>query len=192
MGLSLIRWWNIRQAKGKVLEIGCGTGRNFPFYSMKSIEQLTAVDSVAEMVEVSRTKISSGDKEKISLMQMNAHDLNFPDDSFDFVIDTFGICSYENPQRVLSELGRVLNKRNPEARILLIEHGKASYDWLNNLLDAQAQQHADNWGCIWNLDIEKVVRSSGLQITSLSRFHFGTTYVIQARPTARKEDQSSP
>ena len=26
MGLNLIRWWNVRKAKGKVLEIGCGAG----------------------------------------------------------------------------------------------------------------------------------------------------------------------
>ncbi len=41
------------------------------------------------------------------------------------------------------------------------------------------------WGCIWNRDVEALVKESGLEITSMSRWHFGTTYVIYAKPGKR-------
>jgi methyltransferase OMS1 len=185
MGLNLIRWWNIRKAKGKVLEIGCGTGRNMSYYNFSQVSKLIAIDSVKEMIDVARTKIPSSldDPSQVQLKQMNAHDLReFADNSFDTVVDTFGLCSYQSPHKVLHELSRVLNKANPDARIILIEHGHAHYDWLNNSLNSRGQQHAHDWGCVWNLPIDQIVQEAGLEIVSMSRFHMGTTYVIEARP----------
>jgi methyltransferase OMS1 len=45
-----------------------------------------------------------------------------------------------------------------------------------------ADQHQAKWGCRWNRDIERIVRQAGLHIDSMSRWHFGTTYMIVARP----------
>jgi methyltransferase OMS1 len=185
MGLSLIRWWNIRKAKGKVLEIGCGTGRNFPYYNFSAVSSLTAIDSVKEMLEVAATKIPSKNNAQVNLQQMNAHHLSsFPDNSFDTIIDTFGLCSYEHPCQVIHELQRVLNKSNPEARILFIEHGESHYQWLNNILYNNGQYHANHWGCIWNLKIDQIIRDAGCEIVKMSRTHLGTTYIIEARPSA--------
>jgi methyltransferase OMS1 len=48
---------------------------------------------------------------------------------------------------------------------------------------APAAQHFLKWGCWWNRDIERMVRQAGLQIDSMSRWHFGTTYMLVARPS---------
>lgn len=69
-----------------------------------------------------------------------------------------------------------------DGQILLLEHGKSHYDWLNRILDKNLHMHVQRWGCIWNRDIEKMVEEAGLDIVSSHRFHFGTTYVITARP----------
>lgn len=130
------------------------------------------------MIAVAKTKVPANES-KISLQVMNAHQLQFSDRSFDTVIDTFGLCSYEDPIKVLREIGRVCKA---DGEILLIEHGKGTYEWINAVLDGNANQHAHKWGCIYNKDIEKLVREAGLQIVSIDRFHFGTTYVIKAKP----------
>lgn len=55
MGLNLLRWWHLRNVKGKVLEIGCGTGRNFSYYPTDA--QVIAIDSVPEMLQQAVAKI---------------------------------------------------------------------------------------------------------------------------------------
>lgn len=175
MGINLVRWWHLRQAHGDVLEVGCGTGRNFDYYS--SAKTVTAVDAAESMVKEARSKVAG--KKAISVQHMNAHTLQFPDESFDTVVDTFGLCSYEDPNAVLQEMRRVCR---PNGKILLIEHGRGSYDWINNVLDGGACNHAHNWGCIWNRNISEIVQKAGLHVVSTTRLHFGTTYVIEASP----------
>jgi hypothetical protein len=38
----------------------------------------------------------------------------------------------------------------PDGRILLLEHGRSHYGWLNRLLDEGESQHHERWGCQWN------------------------------------------
>mmetsp|Transcript_30275 Transcript_30275/g.97606 ORF Transcript_30275/g.97606 Transcript_30275/m.97606 type:complete len:86 (+) Transcript_30275:683-940(+) len=71
-----------------------------------------------------------------------------------------------------------------DGRILLLEHGRSHYTWLNNILDANAQRHLTKWGCSWNRDILKVIDDAGLHVDYLARWHFGTTYYVVARPSS--------
>ena len=89
--------------------------------------------------------------------------------------------SFEDPKRALTEMQRVCR---PNGSILLLEHGRSYYDWLNKILDKNEEKHTERWGCIWNRDIEAMVRDAGLEIRNVSRWHFGTTYVIEAGPSA--------
>jgi SAM-dependent methyltransferase len=100
-------------------------------------------------------------------------------------VDTFGLCSFEDPAAALQEMERVTKDGG---EILLIEHGRGHYDWLNNILDRNSHRHTARWGCIWNRDIEGIVREAGLEVKSMSRWHFGTTYVIVAAPGRRLGD----
>ena len=45
----------------------------------------------------------------------------------------------------------------PEGKLILLEHGKASWDFLNSSLDQGAQEHFAKWGCWWNRDILRLV-----------------------------------
>lgn len=67
----------------------------------------------------------------VDFAQMSAEHLEFPDDCFDTVIDTFGLCSVEHPEAVLREMERVCK---PGGEIVLLEHGIGHYDFLNSLL----------------------------------------------------------
>ena len=116
--------------------------------------------------------------------------------SFDTVVDTFGLCSHEDPVAALRQMAAVCR---PGGRILLLEHGRGHWAWLNELLDGSAGKHHSRWGCWWNRDILAVVAAAGLAVRSSSRWHFGTTYVIEAavppetailEPSTRSEEKS--
>merc|ERR1712226_386540 len=88
--------------------------------------------------------------------QGDSHSLQFcPDESFDTVVDTFGLCSYQDPVTVLREMTRVCK---PDGKILLLEHGRSkSWTWISQFLDKNAAEHARNWGCIWNRDLDALL-----------------------------------
>lgn len=105
---------------------------------------------------------------------------------FDTVVDTFGLCSHADPRAALQQMAAVCK---PEGKLILLEHGKASWDFLNSSLDQGAQGHFAKWGCWWNRDILQLVNEAGLEVQSCSRWHFGTTYMITAHPP-QKIDES--
>ena len=45
----------------------------------------------------------------------------------------------------------------PDGKLILLQHGKASWSWLNQSLDQGAQAHFAKWGCWWNRDILQLV-----------------------------------
>eukprot|EP00039_Didymoeca_costata_P026927 m.17007 g.17007 ORF g.17007 m.17007 type:complete len:258 (+) comp5869_c0_seq1:51-824(+) len=187
MFLPVLRWWMIRKASGKVLETSFGTGRNLSYYSSDC--ELNAVDINPEMLEVANEKISKmKDKlSNVSLTVVTAEKLPFPDNYFDVVVDTFGLCSIERPEMALAEMGRVCK---PDGKILLLEHGQGHYDFINNALDNGAHAHAKKWGCWWNRPIGDIIDNCDLNVASISRFHFGTTWMVEAQPPNTSKSKS--
>ncbi|RLN85277.1 hypothetical protein BBJ28_00002755 [Nothophytophthora sp. Chile5] len=176
-GISLMRRFLLRRARGHVLEIAAGTGRNLGFYLPDT--QLTLTDFSDGMLQ----QISPASQAKVAsceLQVMRAGALGFPDGQFDAVVDTFGLCSMDDSVQALREMQRVC--RRDGGRILLLEHGRSSYSWLSNVLDKFAELHAQKWGCHWNRDILTLVEQAGLEVETVHRFHFGTTYYIVAKP----------
>ncbi|GIL90628.1 hypothetical protein Vretimale_15761 [Volvox reticuliferus] len=103
----------------------------------------------------------------------------FAPGQFDTVVDTFGLCSHEDPIQALKEMARVCKANG---KILLLEHGRSHYQWLNRRLDSSAAEHQRKWGCMWNKDISELIQQAGLQVDKVTRWHFGTSYYIVARP----------
>ncbi|KAG5508805.1 hypothetical protein JKF63_05304 [Porcisia hertigi] len=114
-----------------------------------------------------------------------AEQLPFPDNSFDTVVDMFGLCSFDDPVRALRELSRVCK---PGGKLLLIEHGKGHSSRVNNHLEKWAPRHAKKWGCWWNRDIRRVIRLSGLSVEKWESKHFGTSHYIIAKPYKSMEE----
>ncbi|KAG2439369.1 hypothetical protein HXX76_004728 [Chlamydomonas incerta] len=107
----------------------------------------------------------------------------FAPGQFDTVVDTFGLCSHEDPVQVLKEIARVCK---PGGRILLLQHGRSHYQWLNDKLDGSAVDHQRKWGCLWNRDILDIVKQAGLVVDKSTRWHFGTSYYIVAYPPVQR------
>ncbi|KAI8848128.1 S-adenosyl-L-methionine-dependent methyltransferase [Chytridium lagenaria] len=185
LGLHGKRSKLLKQAKGDVIELAAGTGRNMDHYPPKPIiTSLTFTDSNSHMLEQAFNKYSTTDSHRTRLPPtmfsvLDGSSTTRPDASFDTVVDTFGLCSFSDPVACLKEMTRITR---PNGRILLLEHGRSTWGWLNSALDKSALDHAKEWGCWWNRDIEALVKEAGLKIVSCKRYHFGTTYEIVATP----------
>ena len=190
MGINLLRRALLYfHAKGAVLEVGAGTGRNLGYYpGKKTVSSIILTDASDKMLLRAKQKLEdtpSHERGRYELMVADAANLSsFEDNSFDTIVDTFGLCSFDDPVKVLKELQRVCK---PNGKILLLEHGRSkSYTGLSDYLDKHAERHAKNWGCVWNRDIDEIVESSGLELEILNNWHFGTTYYIVCKPTQSK------
>ncbi len=105
-----------RIAGPRVLEVGVGTGKNFPSYPFDA--QPVGIDISPRMLARARQKASKLDL-SIDLREMDVQNLQFPDHCFDTVFATFVFCSVPDPVAGLSELRRVCK---PSGRLLLLEH----------------------------------------------------------------------
>jgi methyltransferase OMS1 len=106
---------------------------------------------------------------------------------YDTIVQTFGLCSVADPGRLLANMAA---RVQPDTgRIILLEHGRGLWDWMNNRLDKSAPKHFQKFGCWWNRDIEKLVREAeqtvpGLEVVKLERplwFQWGTTMLIELK-----------
>ena len=185
MGINLLRrCMFFFHAKGTVLEVGAGTGRNLSYYPQQSVDRVLLTDVSDQMLLQAREKIrnmtNEGQRQRFACLEADAQNLDFPDGYFDTVVDTFGLCSYNDPVRVLRELSRVCK---PDGKILLLEHGRSkTWESITKYLDRHAERHAKNWGCVWNRDLDALVENAGLEVERLDTWHFGTTYYIICRP----------
>lgn len=80
--------------------------------------------------------------------------------------------------KIFEEFAELLK---PGGRIILLEHGRGSYDTINKILDDRAEKRLKTWGCRWNLDIGEILDDSGLDVVEERRTHFGTTWCIVAK-----------
>ena len=139
-------------------------------------------DSSDKMLAKAQWKIRDIEKPKFACRVCDGANLmEFPDSSVDTVVDTFGLCSYDDPVLVLKEMKRICK---PDGKILLLEHGRSkTWPFITHYLDKNAERHAKNWGCVWNRDLDQIVQDSGLQIEIQHTWHFGTTYYMVCRPS---------
>jgi methyltransferase OMS1, mitochondrial len=183
MGINLLRRSLLYfHAKGTALEVGAGTGRNISYYP-SNVERIILADTSDQMLRQAREKLrrmSPDQRKRFVCVVGDASKIDFPDDSFDCVIDTFGLCSFDDPVQVLREMARVCK---PDGKILLLEHGRSkSWQSLSEYLDKNAERHAKNWGCIWNRDLDHILQSSPLKLSKVDTWHFGTTYYVICSP----------
>ena len=130
----LFRKWRravLSDLSGNVLEVGVGTGKNLEYYSKGC--KVTAIDISPKMLEHAKKRAQGMDN--ISLMVMDAEKLTFADNSFDYVITTFVLCSIPDPVVALREMRRVCK---PDGLVINLEHMRSSnriLTFLENILN---------------------------------------------------------
>jgi ubiquinone/menaquinone biosynthesis C-methylase UbiE len=110
------REWVCSQARGEVLEVAVGTGRNLGFYP--DGVRLTGIDFSPAMLDIARARAVELGRE-IDLREGDAQALPFADASFDTVVCTLGLCGFPDDRAAIAEMYRVLR---PQGALLLLDH----------------------------------------------------------------------
>jgi phosphatidylethanolamine/phosphatidyl-N-methylethanolamine N-methyltransferase len=100
-----------------ILEVGVGTGMSLPLYPRKC--SVTAVDLSDSMLERARARVLRYKLHNVRLIQMDATELRFPDNSFDIVYAPYFISCVPDPIAVTREMRRVCR---PNGRIVFLNH----------------------------------------------------------------------
>ncbi|WP_051399501.1 class I SAM-dependent methyltransferase [Haloechinothrix halophila] len=110
------RSWACSQARGDVLEVAVGTGRNLGYYPPGV--RLTGIDLSPRMLALARTR-ADGMEPPVSLLEGDAQAMPLADDSFDTVICTLGLSSIPDDRAAITEMHRVLR---PGGHLVLLGH----------------------------------------------------------------------
>lgn len=110
----------VSSAKGRVLEIGIGSGLNLPHYP-STVSRVIGVDPSSELLHVAAEAPPGGGPET-ELIQGTAEDLPLEDGSVDCAVATWTLCSISDPRKAIAEIRRVLR---PEGIFSFVEHGLA-------------------------------------------------------------------
>jgi SAM-dependent methyltransferase len=158
----------LADARGEVLEIGFGTGRNLAYYP-DAVDSVSGVDPmVTEGVGAVERQIQVAPfpVERAAL----AADSGLPFDSgrFDCVVTTWTLCSIPDAESALAEMHRVLR---PGGSYLFIEHGRgrdpSTIRWQDRL-NPMWRRLTD--GCNLNRPIDQLVRGAGFELQSVVEF----------------------
>lgn len=132
MEMMALREWRInlmKELRGNVLEIGVGTGKNIEYYPEDIT--MTAIDFSEGMLKKAEGKAIKY-KKNVTLLQMDAQEIKFPDNSFDTIFTTCVYCSVPDPIKGLKEMRRVCK---PNGKIIMIEHVRSEKKILGRLMD---------------------------------------------------------
>jgi ubiquinone/menaquinone biosynthesis C-methylase UbiE len=164
------------RAQGDVLEIGVGTGANFPFYPQSA--RLTAADESADMLLAAAGRAAALDR-RCSFHQVDAEHLPFPTERFDAVVGTLVLCSVRDQPNALTELKRVL--RRPGGRLLLLEHVRPRREILARLTDVlNIPWYSFNGRCNINRETQRAVVEAGFLLERVDTRLGGLLRVIEA------------
>ncbi len=153
-------------ARGRLLEIGFGTGRNIPHFP-SAVTHVVGLDPNPGVEKIARPRIDDAPL-SVEFRIGAGEQLPFPDGSFDTVVTFLVLCSVKNPEATLKEIRRVLA---PGGSYLLVEHGLAP--------DANVQkwQRRINGlnkmvlgGCNLNRPIRQMVTTSGFTFQKSREF----------------------
>lgn len=151
-------------AKGRVLEIGIGSGLNLPHYDPAKISSVIGVDPDAHIWARGKARRDAAGF-PIERIGLSGEDIPLGSESVDTVVVTYSLCTIPDPVRALREMRRVLKQ---DGDILFCEHGLAPD---SNI--AKWQTRIDPFwskfagGCQSGRDIPALLRQAGLEITDL-------------------------
>jgi ubiquinone/menaquinone biosynthesis C-methylase UbiE len=168
------RQWLGQRARGRVLEIAVGTGRNLPYYPADVT--LTGIELSPEMLAIARQRAVTLDRDA-DLREGDAEHLSFDDDAFDTVLCALALCTIPSPAAALGEMRRVLR---PGGRLLLLDHIGSTWppvyaaQWLVERITSRAA------GEYFTRRQLPLVTAAGFQIVENERLKAGTVERIHA------------
>ncbi|WP_041410618.1 class I SAM-dependent methyltransferase [Sinorhizobium fredii] len=146
-------------AEGRVLEIGCGSGLNLPFYRA-AVREILALEPDPNLLAMARHVPDSG--MQVNFIEASAEAIPLDDRSVDTVVTTWTLCTIPGSAAALSEMRRVLK---PQGRLLFVEHGLSpdrGVRWWQDALTPIWRRISG--GCHLNRPIRSMIEDAGFRI----------------------------
>jgi phosphatidylethanolamine/phosphatidyl-N-methylethanolamine N-methyltransferase len=145
----------------KVIEVGVGTGISLPLYPAGC--KVVGVDLTRKMLDKAQEKKELHRLDNVELLEMDAENLTFDDDTFDHSLAAFVITVVPNPEKMVSEMKRVTKKGG---NILIFNHFSSKNPFIrgmNHLFSPLTEKVG------WRSDVTLDLLSNhcNLQITSV-------------------------
>ena len=168
------RQWLGERARGRVLEVAVGTGRDLPHYPAGVT--ITGIELSPAMLAIARQR-AAGLGREVDLREGDAEHLPFGDSSFDTVLCALSLCTIPGPATAIAEMNRVLV---PGGRLLLLDHVASTWppiyaaQWLlERITIRSAGEHFTRRQL-------PLVRAAGFQIAETQRLKAGSVERIHA------------
>jgi ubiquinone/menaquinone biosynthesis C-methylase UbiE len=171
----------VSQARGRVLEVGVGSGLNLPLYGGE-VASVHGIDPSAGLLQRALRQRAA----RAQLVEASAEVLPFDRATFDTVVTTWTLCTIPRVISALREMQRVLR---PDGRLLFVEHGLAPDPtvarWQHRLTPCWK---CLGGGCHLNRKIDDLISAAGFRIERLEtgymrgRNPFTYMYEGSARP----------
>ncbi len=150
-------------AHGRVLEIGVGSGLNFPLYG-KQVELVYGIDPSPRLLAIARRRAAASGV-PVELLQGSATAIPLANDTIDIVVMTWTLCSIPDPLAALREMRRVLK---PNGNLCFVEHGLSPEPsverWQHRITPAWRRMAG---GCHLDRKIDELIRLAGFDLTNL-------------------------
>jgi ubiquinone/menaquinone biosynthesis C-methylase UbiE len=172
-GLAAWRRWRAAGARGRTLDVGCGTGRNLPLFP--SDARVIGLDPAWDSLRRARRRMPG-----VPLVQGRAEALPFRAGVFDTVVSGLVFCSVPDPRRGIAEVRRVLH---PAGTLRMLEHVRSTTPWKARLQDRlQPLWTRFAGGCHPNRETERLVETAGFVIDPATRRAENNLRRFAARP----------
>jgi ubiquinone/menaquinone biosynthesis C-methylase UbiE len=158
----------VPRARGRVLEIGIGSGLNLPFYDPAKVSKIWGLDPAPEMTRMAKRAADSLPFE-VEFISLPGDEIPLEDNSVDTVLVTYTLCTIPDTTAALRQMSRVLR---PGGELIFCEHGAAP--------DADVRRWQDRlnpmWqriggGCNLNRSIPALIEAGGFRISNLDTMY---------------------
>jgi phosphatidylethanolamine/phosphatidyl-N-methylethanolamine N-methyltransferase len=156
----------------KVLEIGAGTGTSFPAYPMHC--EVTGIDLAPDMLARARQKIRENGWSHLKVLEMNALDLEFSENTFDYVMAFHVVTVVPDPIRMIEEAKRVCK---PGGKIVIVNHFTSDFPLLGSL--TQALDPVTRWlGWRTDLKLKPFIEMAELSVEKVYKLSKTSLYTV--------------
>jgi ubiquinone/menaquinone biosynthesis C-methylase UbiE len=155
----------VGQAKGRVVELGAGTGLNLEHYS-ENVSELLLTEPDPHMAAKLRKRAGSLALD-VRVIEAPAEKLPLDDASVDTVVSTLVLCTVQNLQQTLAEAARVLR---PGGSLLFAEHVRSASPraaWWQDKLRRPWSWYA--CGCQCNRDTISALQAASFRVGQVRR-----------------------
>jgi ubiquinone/menaquinone biosynthesis C-methylase UbiE len=163
----------VAASSGRVLEVGVGSGLNFPFYGQQ-VEMVFGIDPSPGLLAIARRRADAAGV-RAELLQGSATSIPLADNTVDTVVMTWTLCSITDPLAALREMRRVLK---PSGKLLFVEHGLSPEPrverWQHRLTPIWCHVAG---GCHLDRKMDDLISSAGFDLSDLR-----TEYASGPRP----------